>query len=409
MTIFYPDVSGYQGNISLAGAPAVCAKATESTGYFSGYYAAQKAEAAKHGAFFFAYHFLHAGNGAAQADYCFSKVGKTPIMLDWESTVGSNPGVADAVAFIDRFRSRGGIVNLVYLPRWYWNQIGNPSLAPIISRGLKNVVSYYAPYSDTFGGWASVGGLATVIVQYTDRQSFNGQAVDFNAFKGTVAQLAALVSGGTPPPHKPEDSVLSLGASGADVTYLQQRLNVWGAKLTVDGAFGAATDAAVRAFQSAHGLTVDGVVGPATWAALDKSPTPPPPSGPVKVPNIVGMEAGHAHNVLVSAKLVPTAVAGQTPTMIVSASKPSAGSSVASGSRVEIVAANPPTISQANSPYVSWAKLLQLDLNKSGAGLVVDGAFGPATDAAVRHLQSAHGLTADGIVGPATWHVLGNL
>lgn len=36
----------------------------------------------------------------------------------------------------------------------------------------------------------------------------------------------------------------------------------------VDGIYGPATAAAVRAFQQANGLDIDGVVGPATWAAL---------------------------------------------------------------------------------------------------------------------------------------------
>ena len=46
---------------------------------------------------------------------------------------------------------------------------------------------------------------------------------------------------------------------------------------------------------------------------------------------------------------------------------------------------------------------LQYLLNAHGAHLVVDGVFGPRTDAAVRSYQRAHGLVVDGIVGPKTW------
>lgn len=39
-------------------------------------------------------------------------------------------------------------------------------------------------------------------------------------------------------------------------------------------------------------------------------------------------------------------------------------------------------------------------------GLVVDGVFGPLTDAAVKEFQQGAGLAVDGIVGPLTWDAL---
>jgi hypothetical protein len=62
---------------------------------------------------------------------------------------------------------------------------------------------------------------------------------------------------------------LRLGATGADVRRLQDALRRHGFfSGTTDGAFGSATDTAVRRFQTARGLSSDGVVGANTWAAL---------------------------------------------------------------------------------------------------------------------------------------------
>lgn len=47
-------------------------------------------------------------------------------------------------------------------------------------------------------------------------------------------------------------------------------------------------------------------------------------------------------------------------------------------------------------------RLLQQQLNRHGASLVVDGIFGPRTDAALRAFQRREGLVVDGIVGPKT-------
>ena len=63
--------------------------------------------------------------------------------------------------------------------------------------------------------------------------------------------------------------VLRRGDSGLAVKRLQSLLRAEGQTVNVDGLFGVATEAAVRAFQTATHLTVDGIVGPKTWAALE--------------------------------------------------------------------------------------------------------------------------------------------
>lgn len=69
--------------------------------------------------------------------------------------------------------------------------------------------------------------------------------------------------------------VLKKGAEGDTVKALQILLIGYGYKMEnngktygADGSFGAATDKALRAYQSANGLDPDGSVGPKTWAKL---------------------------------------------------------------------------------------------------------------------------------------------
>src|SRR2546428_8624002 len=68
---------------------------------------------------------------------------------------------------------------------------------------------------------------------------------------------------------------LRQGASGPDVTVLQQKLKDLGFDPNgVDGHFGAGTRDAVIAFQQSKGLQADGITGPATLAALQSSDSP---------------------------------------------------------------------------------------------------------------------------------------
>jgi len=63
-------------------------------------------------------------------------------------------------------------------------------------------------------------------------------------------------------------TTLRHGDRSQDVRVLQQRLNLAGAALFVDGLFGDATENAVRAYQSKMGLVADGIAGSKTLAAL---------------------------------------------------------------------------------------------------------------------------------------------
>jgi hypothetical protein len=87
------------------------------------------------------------------------------------------------------------------------------------------------------------------------------------------------------PPGKASEPTLRQGDKSADgwVEYLQELLNLKGAKLEVDGDFGGETLKAVKAFQKKHkkeGVLEDGVVGDETWSFLrEGAPAKPKTDG----------------------------------------------------------------------------------------------------------------------------------
>ncbi|MCW1804639.1 C40 family peptidase [Brachybacterium squillarum] len=102
------------------------------------------------------------------------------------------------------------------------------------------------------------------------------------AFAGTAANAApaapAAPAAATASPAAPTEASaakltstqkLRSGDRGNAVEDLQGALNDNGANLAEDGVFGKKTNAAVREYQSEHGLGVDGVVGPKTRASLN--------------------------------------------------------------------------------------------------------------------------------------------
>lgn len=200
MTIFFPDVSSYTPNVDTAAYPVILARATLSASVTDTSYATYKQRAAASHTVFVAYHWLNHGNLAAQAAHCFAVVGRgIPLMIDAEDEAG-NTGyagpltVADITGFASQFRALGGTVSLAYVPNWYWSgAMGAPDLTPLTRAGLHLVSSNYpsSGYSDDGPGWAAYGGVAPVQWQYTDTP------IDMNAYRGTVAEYAAMVGGTT--------------------------------------------------------------------------------------------------------------------------------------------------------------------------------------------------------------------
>jgi lysozyme len=291
MTLFYPDVSAYEAGIPISG-PAVCIKATEGTGWLNSDYAHALDRAHTAGTFAFAYHFLHAGNTSSQATFCHRVVGGAGLMLDLEPTTGSTPSISDATAFLDAYKSAGGVCHLTYFPAWYWVQLGRPNLQPLIGRGQHLVSSNYTTYTDSSNGpgWAPYGGMTPAIWQYTSTYAWNGYRCDFNAYRGTLTQLQAMVGGKTPTPPPPPSSgpAFPYGAgnylgqpstdpychSGYYGGIDQINVHTWQAQMahrgwviTADGQFGPASETVARAFQEEKGITCDGKVGAITWGA----------------------------------------------------------------------------------------------------------------------------------------------
>ncbi len=97
----------------------------------------------------------------------------------------------------------------------------------------------------------------------------------YDAYRG---QLASLPPGYFTEATRPYPGFqLRIGSSGEEVEALQEYLNFISdtytsiPKLTVDGEFGAGTQAAVRAYQSLFGLNPSGIVSSTTWDAITET------------------------------------------------------------------------------------------------------------------------------------------
>jgi hypothetical protein len=213
-TIFGPDISSYQSGLNLsrlAGASFVIAKVTEGTYYTDADYEGWRKQSALLKKPFLWYHFLSGQDSAPQAAHTAANVGdKTlPGMLDAEPAGSFHPTLKQIIGYIDAADAASLNLRLLYLPRWYWEQIGSPDLTPVAARGVHLVSSAYpggtgspaAIYpGDKAAGWESYGGMTPLVYQFTNKASDGGMPLDYNAFRGTAAQFAAAVGPPEPAP-----------------------------------------------------------------------------------------------------------------------------------------------------------------------------------------------------------------
>jgi len=214
VTIFGPDISSYEHGLNVAGLaePFVLAKVTEGTYYRDKDWPAFRDAARRAGKLLVAYHFVTGEDPHAQAANLAGWIGdkSIPVMLDFEPTGNSHPTHAQQLAVADAINAAGMRVKLSYTPRWYWQQIGSPNLTGLTARGIGVVSSAYpntsisdpprdyaADGGDTGPGWAPYGGITPLLWQFTDAGAEQGQRMDYNAYRGTAAELAAFL-GSTP-------------------------------------------------------------------------------------------------------------------------------------------------------------------------------------------------------------------
>jgi peptidoglycan hydrolase-like protein with peptidoglycan-binding domain len=254
-----------------------------------------------------------------------------------------------------------------------------------------------------------------------------------NPYRALVAAGGNDVGSGDRDPLVGGARVLARGISGYDVRVLQQTLTSLGYSVgTIDGHFGAATEAAVKAFQTAFGISPDGRVGRTTKTALSGLSFSDPTgdilsvgstgAGVVELQNLLkqkGYDAGSSDGVFGPSTLTAVItfqkaerlwVDGLVGPATLKALKAAPSVTDPDDGSTDGDADDPPvdtggTLSVGSrGPAVEELQTLLTDRGYSPG--TSDGVFGNQTRNAVKAFQRDQGLTADGIVGSATMSAL---
>lgn len=210
MPLYGVDISHHQGSFPVEklrgeGFSFAIFKATEGSTFVDSRFAANLAAARKSGIHFAAYHYQRAGVSASAQVANIKRVvpRDCPVIPDVEANSGN---VSLTREIVKQLKASGYRVPLLYLPRWYWDgHIGRPSLSglpPLWSSRYVNATGYASKIYESVPSsyWDGYGGLQVAVLQYSSSATVAGRTpIDVNAYRGTRAQLAALLTGTTPP------------------------------------------------------------------------------------------------------------------------------------------------------------------------------------------------------------------
>lgn len=210
MTLYGIDCSNNNGSgISMAevareGFSFVFAKVSEGNYFQDATWPGYRDAARAAGLRIAGYHYAAASSSpSSQVANFQSRVGDLtiPVMIDFEANSGT---INDYWALVDAFNAAGQRVAVSYIPSWYWSgAMGGGDLSQVPGLISSNYPAgggyasniYAAAGGDSGPGWNSYGGGSPAIWQFSDAASVAGYTLDTNAFRGTLAQLDALLTG----------------------------------------------------------------------------------------------------------------------------------------------------------------------------------------------------------------------
>lgn len=213
MTVtFAADGSSYQGNINwlalkTAGYGAGAEKVTQGTDYVNPFWVAARESLGAAASPTFTpgcYHYMTAGNGAAQADWFARHAGAIPGFIIWvdleRAASGPQPTAADARDFVTQARTHYPRKRIgLYAGASF---TGNAKLtfadmlwSPHYVEGEGTAAELYREVPASW--WNAYGGLTPTLLQFSQSAEVPGVdgLADVSAYRGTAAQLHAALFG----------------------------------------------------------------------------------------------------------------------------------------------------------------------------------------------------------------------